>query len=231
MAERKSLAEWGFIVTVLLGGVFLAFSGVVAKVAGWLLILLAFGLTLYWWSDLRKLWSRGPEPEGPRGDIEVTPKKIEDEEGIGFMPAYTSTSVLAIPGRTTLIGYISVEVVNHSSTAATKIFGMRLALFDPNTGSEIAPSEPTEFEVNPKEEEHRLVQPLGRRVFGFHPVVTFAGQLNRENAPGRVFLMVKVAGIRDELKVPLGQDFFLPPSQWVGRHRRGSEGKRDGGSN
>ena len=158
------------------------------------------------WPDIRRLWARAEAVEP--GNLEVILKKHE-EDGFGFLPTYSSMGRLEISGHTTLTGFLSeIEVINHSPTAPAEILNMRLVLLDPTTGKEVEPFSIKEVKLDPEKRELRRIPPVDHRRFSLSASIIFKGHLDRDSATGRVFLIVKTIGSRDELKIGLGREFF-----------------------
>jgi hypothetical protein len=144
-------------------------------------------------------------------DLEVVLTR-HDEDFIGCMPAYSSTARFQTPSHTTLMGYLSdIEIINHSKTAPTEVISMRFGFFDPATEDEIKPVKTLKLRLLPETRDQRRMSPVDRRTFSFNSAVIFSGCLDRATLPGRLFLMIKVIGMRDELKVRLKKSFFLLP--------------------
>jgi len=190
--------------TLLLAGIFLALTvGTAAKIIGGLLIAAAIALVVLWWPDLRQTFS----PAAGLDDLEVTLQKYE-EDFVGFMSSSsTAVSGLQIPDLTTLTGHLAwVEIVNHNQTASTEILSMRLGLFDPASGQEITPRDVLELTLDPP---NRRMPARGRCVFRFGFKASYKGYIERTNPAKRIFLMIKAVGSKSELKIALGEDFFV----------------------
>lgn len=110
------------------------------------------------------------------------------------------------------MGYLSdIEIINHSQIAPTEVISMRFGLFDPVTAEEIEPVDTLELKLLPETRELRRIPRVDRRTFSLHSTVTFKGHLDRAIASVYLFLMIKVIGTRDELKVELKKEFFVLP--------------------
>lgn len=142
-------------------------------------------------------------------DLEVVlTKRDVDLDFIGAMPAYSSTKS-QFPNRTTLMGHLSsIEIINHSQTAPTEVISMRFGLFDLATEEEIEPVETLELKFFPETRKQRRIPPVDRQTFSFQSTVSFSGHLDRATLLGRLFLMIKVIGARDELKIELEEALF-----------------------